>query len=60
MCGIHSFYTPRSNPDGVGINVHCVDDMEKTFAKIEWKEFDGQNWEKFYEKSDIKQWSKAS
>jgi hypothetical protein len=24
-CGIKSFYVPRSNPDGIDINVHCLD-----------------------------------
>jgi hypothetical protein len=24
-CGIKSFYVPRSNPDGVDVNVHCID-----------------------------------
>ena len=25
ICGIKSFYVPRSNPDGYDINVHCLD-----------------------------------
>jgi len=25
VCGIKPFYTPRSNPDGIDINVHCLD-----------------------------------
>jgi hypothetical protein len=25
VCGIKSFYVPRSNPDGFDINVHCLD-----------------------------------
>jgi hypothetical protein len=24
-CGIKSFYIPRSHPDGVDVNVHCLD-----------------------------------
>jgi hypothetical protein len=24
-CGVKSFYVPRSNPDGIDINVHCLD-----------------------------------
>ena len=24
MCGIKSFYVPRSNPDGIDVNVHCL------------------------------------
>lgn len=25
VCGVKAFYTPRSNPDGVDINVRCLD-----------------------------------
>lgn len=25
VCGIKPFYTPRSNPDGVDVNVNCLD-----------------------------------
>ena len=25
ICGIKSFYVPRSNPDGIDVNVHCLD-----------------------------------
>lgn len=45
VCGICSFYYPRSNPDGVAITVHCIDD--NTLEKIIVKHFDGQNWEHF-------------
>ena len=24
-CGIKSFYVPRSHPDGIDVNVHCLD-----------------------------------
>ena len=27
-CGIHSFYTPRSKPDGVSVNARCLDDVD--------------------------------
>jgi hypothetical protein len=26
QCGIKSFYRPRSHPDGISINLRCVDD----------------------------------
>jgi hypothetical protein len=26
VCGVRSFYVPRSNPDGVDVNVRCIDD----------------------------------
>jgi hypothetical protein len=25
VCGIKSFYVPRSQPDGIDVNVHCLD-----------------------------------
>ncbi|MDJ0908404.1 MAG: GFA family protein [Woeseiaceae bacterium] len=43
-CGVKSFYIPRSHPDGVSVNVNCLD--EGTVASMEITDFDGQNWEK--------------
>ncbi|XP_064620030.1 centromere protein V-like [Lineus longissimus] len=43
ICGIQSFYTPRSNPDGVGITPHCLD--SGTVKREDIESFDGQNWE---------------
>lgn len=42
-CGVKSFYIPRSNPDGVAININCVD--QRTFNRISIEDFDGVNWE---------------
>ncbi|MEP5569781.1 MAG: GFA family protein [Halioglobus sp.] len=42
VCGIKPFYTPRSNPDGIDVNVNCLDALP---AKVNIVEFDGQNWE---------------
>jgi len=42
ICGIKSFYIPRSNPDGYDINVHCLDPQPET---ITIEKFDGKNWE---------------
>ena len=42
-CGIKSFYIPRSHPDGISVNVRCLDDSTITSMKIE--QFDGKNWE---------------
>ena len=42
VCGIKSFYIPRSNPDGYDINVRCLDPQPK---KVIIEEFDGRNWE---------------
>lgn len=43
-CGIKPFYTPRSNPDGIDVNVNCFDTQGSSIAITE---FDGANsWEK--------------
>jgi hypothetical protein len=42
-CGIKSFYIPRSNPDGVSVNVRCLE--PETIAEIRVSDFDGLNWE---------------
>jgi len=44
QCGIHPFYTPRSDPDKVDVNVRCLDDVE--LGKLELHQFDGKNWER--------------
>lgn len=41
-CGIKSFYIPRSNPDGVDVNLRCLDVQP---ANVSIVAFDGQNWE---------------
>lgn len=43
LCGIKSFYIPRSNPDGVSVNVRCLE--PETIARINVTDFDGRNWE---------------
>ena len=42
ICGIKSFYVPRSNPDGVDVNVRCLEPLPRS---ITTEPFDGQNWE---------------
>ena len=46
-CGVQSFYQPRSNPDGIGIQVHSI--KPGTVSTIEIKQFNGKNWEKAYQ-----------
>ena len=43
VCGIHPFYTPRSHPDSVDVNVRCLDD--DALARFSIEPFDGENWE---------------
>ncbi len=46
VCGIHPFYTPRSDPDKVDVNIRCLDgDAWRRFAL---GSFDGKNWEAAY------------
>jgi len=47
ICGIKSFYVPRSNPDGISVNVRCLD--SQTVAGIRVTDFDGRNWEEHAE-----------
>lgn len=42
VCGVKPFYTPRSNPDGIDINVNCLDTRPES---VKINDFDGQNWE---------------
>ena len=41
VCGIKSFYIPRSHPDGVDVNVHCLD--AATIESIAVTPFDDAN-----------------
>lgn len=43
VCGIKPFYTPRSNPDGISVNLRCLDNQPKSINVVQ---FDGQEWEK--------------
>jgi len=42
ICGIKPFYTPRSNPDGLDVNVRCLDPQP---SEITVTRFDGRHWE---------------
>lgn len=43
VCGVSPFYTPRSHPDGVDVNIRCLDnDIADRFVVTP---FDGRNWE---------------
>jgi hypothetical protein len=42
-CGVKSFYVPRSHPNGISVNVNCLD--PETIESIKIVPFDGQNWE---------------
>jgi hypothetical protein len=43
ICGVKSFYVPRSHPDGYSVNYRCLDEAD--MARITVRAFDGQHWE---------------
>jgi hypothetical protein len=43
VCGIKSFYVPRSHPEGYSVNFRCLNAEE--FHSVLTVEFDGRNWE---------------
>lgn len=45
-CGIKVFYVPRSHPDGVSVNLRCLDPA--TIESAHFEAVDGKNWEHHY------------
>jgi hypothetical protein len=43
ICGIKSFYVPRSHPEGYSVNFRCLNADD--FRSVLTTEFDGRNWE---------------
>ncbi|MFK8053276.1 MAG: GFA family protein [Woeseiaceae bacterium] len=43
ICGTKSFYHPRSNPDGISVNLNCLE-LDGTID-VPVDAFNGQNWE---------------
>jgi hypothetical protein len=46
VCGVKSFYVPRSKPDGYSVNLRCLDDGQVRVARV--VRFDGRNWEQAF------------
>lgn len=46
-CGIKPFYVPRSHPDGIDVNVNCLDALP---SNVKISDFDGRNWEQHVHK----------
>jgi hypothetical protein len=44
ICGIKSFYVPRSHPDAFSVNLNCVELPDEIDVVIQ--AFDGSNWSK--------------
>ncbi|XP_060942492.1 centromere protein V [Limanda limanda] len=47
ICGVQSFFVPRSNPDGYGIAPHCLDPGTVQSSTVE--KFCGEKWEESME-----------
>lgn len=47
LCGVKSFYQPRSHPDCWSLNAHCLNDFDPNEWTIE--SFDGRNWEQAHD-----------
>jgi hypothetical protein len=43
VCGIKSFYVPRSHPDGISVNARCID--SETIEELTVTPFNGREWE---------------
>ena len=48
VCGIKSFYVPRSHPDGFSVNARCLD--PGTVEEMSLRQTNGREWEKQYPK----------
>ena len=48
LCGVKSFYVPRSHPDGFSVNARCLD--PGTVTRISIRQTDGRYWEAQYPK----------
>ncbi|MBE9516596.1 MAG: GFA family protein [Proteobacteria bacterium] len=43
VCGLKSFYYPRSHPGCISVNVHCLRQNGIKLAQV--RQFDGRHWE---------------
>lgn len=50
ICGVKSFYQPRSHPDSWSVNANALDDISG--LEIRFRAFDGRNWEQAREALD--------
>lgn len=58
ICGILPWYTPRSNPDGIGITLGCVDWGNGARPSISIEKFDGIHWDQSMNETNIREESK--
>jgi hypothetical protein len=58
VCGITSYYIPRSNPDGIAVTLNCID--PGTITNVEKRAYDGKDWDSGYLQSEISSFSKLT
>lgn len=46
ICGVKSFYIPRSHPDGYSVNARCIE--PGTIESMNIRQSNGREWEKVY------------
>lgn len=46
VCGVKSFYVPRSHPDGISVNARCID--SQTIEELTVIPLNGREWEAQY------------
>ena len=46
VCGVKSFYVPRSHPDGYSVNARCLDEGTVENLSVAPEPFNGREWEK--------------
>lgn len=44
VCGMHSYYVPRSHPDKIDVNVRCLEGVD--LQRLTITPFNGREWEK--------------
>ena len=44
VCGVKSFYQPRSHPEAWSLNLNALDDLSA--LEVTARSFDGRNWER--------------
>jgi hypothetical protein len=44
VCGVKSFYVPRSHPDGISVNARCIDAGSVEAMTV--LPFEGRDWDK--------------
>ena len=58
-CGVLPWYVPRSNPDGYGITLGCVDWGSGARPSIVVKQYDGVHWQRSHAETNISAESKT-